>query len=88
MQARRLDIRLRQSSPAGSAASLGSSHVHMLNATLTATQRTLCCVLENHQTRDGVVVPEVLRPYLGGLQLLPFPKAAAGAARLLRSVPK
>jgi seryl-tRNA synthetase len=34
--------------------------VHMLNATLTATERTICCILENYQTADGVVVPEVL----------------------------
>ena len=26
----------------------------MLNGTLTATERTLCCVLENYQTPDGV----------------------------------
>lgn len=29
-------------------------YVHMLNCTLSATQRTLCCVLENFQTPDGV----------------------------------
>ncbi len=29
-------------------------YVHMLNGTLTATERTLCCVLENYQTPDGV----------------------------------
>ena len=28
--------------------------VHMLNGTLSATARTLCCLLENHQTPDGV----------------------------------
>ena len=28
--------------------------VHMLNGTLTATERTLCCVLENYQTPDGI----------------------------------
>ena len=36
----------------------------MLNSTLCATGRTMCCLLENHQTKDGIVVPEVLRPYL------------------------
>src|ERR1700712_2466143 len=34
------------------------SYVHALNSTLTATERALCCVLENYQTPDGVVVPE------------------------------
>jgi len=38
--------------------------VHMLNCTLVATERTICCIMENYQTEDGVVVPEVLRPYL------------------------
>jgi seryl-tRNA synthetase len=46
--------------------------VHMLNSTLCATTRTICCILENYQTEDGVVVPEVLRPYLGGREFFPF----------------
>ena len=29
-------------------------YVHMLNCTLSATERTLCCVLENYQTPEGV----------------------------------
>ena len=29
-------------------------YVHMLNGTLSATERTLCCVIENYQTPDGV----------------------------------
>ncbi len=45
--------------------------VHMLNATLCATERTLCCILENYQTEEGVVVPEVLRKYIG-LDLIPY----------------
>jgi len=36
----------------------------MLNCTLVATERTLCCLVENYQTDNGVIVPEVLRPYL------------------------
>ncbi|CAG9325060.1 unnamed protein product [Blepharisma stoltei] len=47
-------------------------YVHMLNATLCATERTLCCILENYQTADGLVVPEVLRPYIGGREFLPW----------------
>ena len=39
-------------------------YVHMLNATLCATERTLCCILENYQTETGVRVPEVLQPYV------------------------
>ncbi|CAK65803.1 unnamed protein product (macronuclear) [Paramecium tetraurelia] len=40
-------------------------YVHMLNATLCATERTLCCILENYQTETGVKVPAVLQPYVG-----------------------
>jgi seryl-tRNA synthetase len=47
-------------------------YVHCLNSTLCATERTMCCLLENYQTPDGVIVPEVLRPYLGGKDFLPF----------------
>ncbi|CAM0949676.1 unnamed protein product [Alopecurus aequalis] len=46
--------------------------VHMLNSTLTATERTLCCILENYQTENGVDVPEVLQPHMGGIVFLPF----------------
>lgn len=47
-------------------------YVHMLNSTLCATTRVICCILENFQTDEGVVVPEVLRPYMGGKELIPF----------------
>ena len=47
-------------------------YVHMLNSTLTATSRTLCCILENYQTNDGVRVPEALQPFLGGMDFIPF----------------
>ncbi|KCZ75397.1 serine-tRNA ligase [Anncaliia algerae PRA109] len=40
-------------------------YVHMLNATLCAVQRTLCCLVENYQTSDGIIVPEVLRKFYG-----------------------
>jgi len=53
---------------------------HMLNATLCALTRTICCILENHQgvkTVDGkeargVHVPKVLLPYMAGVDFLPF----------------
>jgi seryl-tRNA synthetase len=45
--------------------------VHTLNGSGLAVGRTLVAVLENYQNADGsVTVPEVLRPYLGGLELL------------------
>lgn len=50
-------------------------YVHCLNSTLAATQRALCCILENYQTEDGLVVPEVLRKYIPGEpEFLPFVK--------------
>lgn len=49
-------------------------YVHMLNATLTATERTICCILENYQTAEGVMVPEVLQPFMGGIKFMPFVK--------------
>ena len=48
-------------------------YVHALNATLCATERALCCVLENYQTEDGIKVPEALRPFLpGSPETLPY----------------
>lgn len=48
------------------------NYCHLLNSTLTATERTLCCILENYQTPDGVRVPEVLQPFMLGTEFLPF----------------
>jgi seryl-tRNA synthetase len=62
-QARRLDIRYRTESGK-------TAPVATLNGTL-ATTRWLVAILETHQQADGsVTVPEVLRPYLGGLERL------------------
>jgi seryl-tRNA synthetase len=49
-----------------------ASYVHMLNSTLCATGRGICCLLETYQTETGVVVPEVLRPFMGGTDFMPF----------------
>jgi seryl-tRNA synthetase len=62
-QARRLDIRYRTESGK-------TAPVATLNGTL-ATTRWLVAILETHQQPDGsVVVPQALRPYLGGLEIL------------------
>ena len=46
-------------------------YVHTLNGSGLAVGRALVAVLENYQQEDGsIVVPEVLRPYMGGLSLL------------------
>ncbi|WP_285115034.1 serine--tRNA ligase [Leifsonia sp. fls2-241-R2A-40a] len=62
-QARRLDIRYRTESGK-------TAPVATLNGTL-ATTRWLVAILETHQQENGSVrVPEALRPYLGGLEVL------------------
>ena len=62
-QARRLDIRYRTDSGK-------TAPVATLNGTL-ATTRWLVAILETHQRADGsVIVPEALRPYLGGIELI------------------
>lgn len=59
-QARRADIRYR---PKGGK---GTELVHTLNGSGLAVGRTLVAILENNQQADGsVIVPEVLRPYMG-----------------------
>lgn len=45
--------------------------VHMLNGTLCAAQRTLTCILENYQEKEGVRVPAVLVPFVG-TDFLPY----------------
>ena len=37
----------------------------MLNSTLIATERAMCCVIENYQTPIGIRVPDVLQEYMG-----------------------
>ncbi len=62
-QARRMNARYR---PADSKA---TRFVHTLNGSGVAVGRALVAVLENYQNVDGsVTVPEVLRPYMGGLE--------------------
>nr|AGN32950.1 seryl-tRNA synthetase [Trypanosoma rangeli] len=47
-------------------------YCHMLNGTLCAITRTMCCICENYQTEEGVVIPDVLRPYMMGVEMLKF----------------
>ena len=68
-QSRRLEVRYGTSKK-----SLGGTkeYVHMLNATLCAITRAMCCIVENYQTPEGVNIPEVLQPYMGGQKFIPF----------------
>jgi len=74
-QARRLETRYgsagQKKAGGGQAA---KQYVHMLNSTLTATERTLCCLVENYQTDKGMNVPDVLQPFMGGKTFIPFVK--------------
>jgi len=64
-QARRMDSRFRV------AGVKGTRFVHTLNGSGVAVGRTLVAVLENYQQADGsVVVPNALRPYMGGLEVI------------------
>ena len=64
-QARRMKARFRK------AGEKGTRFVHTLNGSGLAVGRTLIAVLENYQQADGsVVVPEALRPYMGGLEVI------------------
>jgi len=63
-QARRMNARFR-----GGAEGKSVAYVHTLNGSGVAVGRALIAVMENYQQEDGViVVPEILRPYMGGLQ--------------------
>ncbi len=66
-QSRRLNLRYREAN--------GDVHFcHTLNNTVIASPRALIPLLENHQNADGSIhVPEALRPYLNGIELLELP---------------
>ncbi|TYH85726.1 hypothetical protein ES332_D02G289100v1 [Gossypium tomentosum] len=76
-QSRRLEIRYGQKKNNEQA----KQYVHLLNSTLTATERTMCCILETYQKEDGVEIPEVLQPYMGGKSFLPFKTKPAPEAK-------
>jgi len=62
-QARRLNVRYRDK------ATKKPALLHTLNGSGLAVGRTLVAVLENYQQADGsVIIPEVLRPYCGGME--------------------
>jgi seryl-tRNA synthetase len=71
-QARRANIKFR-------AAGTGKAEfVHTLNGSGLAVGRTLIAILENYQQADGsVIVPEALRPYMGGAEIIERRPAAS-----------
>ena len=62
-QSRRLGIRVKGEK--------GNYYPHTLNNTVVATPRGLIAVIENNYNEDGsITVPEILRPYMGGLDVI------------------
>lgn len=62
-QARRADIKYRPDNKSK------ARYVHTLNGSGLAVGRTVAAILENYQQKDGsVIIPEVIRPYMGGIE--------------------
>lgn len=62
-QARRMNTRYRDEQK--------TTFVHTLNGSGLAVGRTLIAIMENYQQKDGsIVVPEILRPYMGGMEVI------------------
>jgi len=45
---------------------------HMLNGTLCATERAMCCIVETYQEEKGLRIPRALQPYMGGVEFIPY----------------
>jgi len=71
-QARRANIKYRPAAEQGREKDGGKTRlVHTLNGSGLGLPRTLIAVMENYQQADGsIVVPEVLRPWMGGIEVL------------------
>lgn len=64
-QARKLKVRVGKVG-----ASQKKEIAHTLNCTAIATERTICCILENYQNKDGTVsIPKVLQKYMNGKKI-------------------
>ena len=66
-QARRLGIRIKGEK--------GNYYAHTLNNTVVAPPRMLIAFVENNLNEDGTIrIPEPLRPYMGGMEVIPVPE--------------
>ncbi|TGZ77827.1 serine-tRNA ligase [Ascodesmis nigricans] len=80
-QSRNLNIRYGAKSQTDSI----KTYVHCLNSTLCATERALCCIMENYQTEDGMRIPEPLRKYLpGNPDFIPYSKELSKESTSMR----
>jgi len=76
-QARRAQIRFRRHDGSGKAVK-GTELAHTLNGSALAVPRIWAAIIENRRDADGsVVVPEVLRPYMRGIDRIEAPAARA-----------
>lgn len=73
-QARRLLVRYGQTKKMNAT----TDYVHMLNATMCATTRVICAILEVHQTETGIKIPAALKQFLPEeySEFIPFVKPA------------
>ncbi|CAO2834323.1 unnamed protein product [Amaranthus hypochondriacus] len=75
-QSRRLGIRFRPESASVNqkkSKNAPTQYVHTLNATACAVPRMIVCLLENYQQEDGsVIIPEPLRPFMGGIDHIAY----------------
>ncbi|TPP62970.1 Seryl tRNA Synthetase [Fasciola gigantica] len=73
-QARRLAVRYGQTKKMNK----DVEYVHMLNATMCATTRVICAILENNQTDEGIAVPQAVRHLMPAAyrELIPFVRPA------------
>ena len=69
-QARRLQVRFGQTKKMTGQV----EYIHMLNGTLCALTRTICAILEVHQTPEGIRIPDALKPFMPSRykDLIPF----------------
>jgi len=74
-QSRRLQVRYGQTKKMTGQV----EYVHMLNGTLSAISRTICAILELHQTEEGIKIPDALKPFLPSKyqDMIPFISTAA-----------
>ena len=64
-QARRANVKFRRQAKGK------LEFVHTLNGSGLAIERTIAAIIENYQNEDGTItIPEVLRPYMGGLEVI------------------
>lgn len=78
-QSRRLQVRFGQTKKMTGQV----EYVHMLNGTLSAISRTICALLEVHQSPDGIRIPQALQPFMPDKfkTIIPYLNTTAGVVK-------